>query len=111
MLASVTLRASLTTIGESAFARCHSLQTVKLLDGLGVIGAHAFESCSMLASVTLRASLTTIGESAFAQCHALPTVTLPDGREERAVASNANDSWWASKDTCRRSILAPGVSK
>jgi len=74
----VTLPASLTSIGPSAFANCDSLRSVALPASLTSIGPSAFANCDSLRSVALPASLTSIGPSAFASCDSLRSVALPD---------------------------------
>ena len=71
-----TVPASVTTIGEYAFA-VSGLTNVTLPDGLQTIGTSAFNNCEALTSITLPNSLTTIGERAFQGCTALTSVTLP----------------------------------
>ena len=101
-ITSVTIPASVTTIGIGAFAGCAGLSTVTFASGstLSTIGAAAFagtavtsvvipsgvstvadgafEGCAALASVTIPASVTTIGKNAFKGCSALTSVTLPE---------------------------------
>lgn len=101
-ITSVTIPASVTSIGAGAFAGCATLSTVTFASGsaLDTIGAAAFagtavtsvvipngvstvadgafEGCSALASVTIPASVTSIGKNAFKGCSALTSVTLPE---------------------------------
>ena len=74
-LTSVTLSASVTSIGESAFSSCSSLASVTL-PGVTRIGDNAFGYCGSLASVTLP-GVTRIGSSAFQYCSSLTSVALP----------------------------------
>ena len=71
-----TVPASVTTIGEYAFA-VSGLTNVTLPDGLQTIGTLAFNNCEALTGVTIPKDVTTIGESAFQGCTALTSVTLP----------------------------------
>ena len=64
------------SIGEGAFSRCSSLQSVSLPDSLELIGSRAFESCSALESVSIPKAVTAIGDKVFFQCSALESVTI-----------------------------------
>ena len=68
-----------TGIGESAFYRCGSLESISFPDGLTSIGDVAFYGCGSLRSVELTASLRNIGWDAFCNCDNLTTVTVGDG--------------------------------
>ena len=63
-------------IGDGAFSRCSSLQSVSLPDGLELIGSRAFESCSALESVSIPKAVSAIGDRAFFQCSALEFVAV-----------------------------------
>ena len=69
---------SVTSIGDSAFSWCSSLQTVTIPDSVTSIGDSAFSCCSSLQSVTIPNSVTSIGDSAFEHCSSLQSVTIPD---------------------------------
>ena len=64
------------SIGDGAFSRCSSLQSVSLPDGLELIGSRAFESCSALESVSIPKAVSAIGDRAFFQCSALEFVAV-----------------------------------
>ena len=77
-LTSVTIPASVTFIGGSAFSNCSNLTTVTF-DGtptLTFIGGAAFCACSALTSVTIPASVKSIGDWIFQDCSNLASVTL-----------------------------------
>ena len=78
-LTSITLPASVTSIGDYVFFGCSSLTSITLPEGVTSIGEYAFRDCSSLTSVTLPAGLTSIGEWAFFGCSSLTSVTLPAG--------------------------------
>ncbi len=78
-LISVTLPASLISIGDDAFRMCTSLTAVTIPEGVESIGDSAFASCESLAAVTIPASVKSIGDSAFDYCPALTAVTIPEG--------------------------------
>ena len=69
----------ITGIGDKAFWRCASLQSVALPDSVTSIGMGAFCWCASLRSITIPSGVTDIGESAFEHCRSLENITLPDG--------------------------------
>ena len=64
-LTEIEIPASITHIGEYAFAECSALASVTLHDGLQSIGTYAFWGCSALTELSLPDSVVEIGESAF----------------------------------------------
>ncbi len=76
-LASVTIPASVTTIGEGAFTAA-SLTSVTIPNSVTTIGAKAFNNCTSLASVTCLATTPpTLGEHTF-QFHTEGWALLPN---------------------------------
>lgn len=75
-LTQVSLPASLTSIGESAFGSCSSLQQVNFSENLTAIGKSAFEGCRSLQQVNFPKNLTAIGIRAFQSCSNLKQVDL-----------------------------------
>ena len=59
---------SVTSIGNSAFKNCSSLQSVTISDSVTSIGDWAFSDCSSLQSVTIPDSVTRIGNWVFLNC-------------------------------------------
>lgn len=78
-LTSINLPNSITSIGESAFNQCRSLTNLTLPNSLTTIGNNGFQYCSGLTSIILPNSLTTIGNYAFSVCSSLTSITLPEG--------------------------------
>ena len=74
-LESVVIPASVKKIGDGAFGECVSLTSVTIPNSVKEIGWHAFDGCSSLASVTIPASVTKIGDYAFSGCISLESVT------------------------------------
>jgi hypothetical protein len=70
--------ASVTSIGNSAFAGCTGLTSVTLGNGVTTIGNFAFSGSTRLNSVTIGNNVATIGDSAFSGCTDLTSVTIPD---------------------------------
>ena len=77
-ITSITLPASITTIGDYVFNNCQSLTSINLPNSITSIGQIAFNGCRSLTSITLPTSLTTIGNSAFQYCRGLTSITLPN---------------------------------
>ena len=77
-LTSVTIPNSVTSIGNSAFGNCNGLTSVTIGNYVTSIGNHAFSNCKGLTSVTIPNSVTSIGDSAFAYCSGLTSVTIPN---------------------------------
>ena len=69
---------SVTSIGDSAFEDCSSLQSVTIPNSVTSIGRSAFFGCRSLQSVTIPDSVTSIGGSAFYRCESLHSVTIPE---------------------------------
>lgn len=100
---SITIPATITYIGSSAFKNCKSLKSVTIegniekfnsngaafygcealtdikMDNLTSICKSMFESCKALTSVTIPNGVTSIGGSAFYNCTALASVSIPNG--------------------------------
>jgi hypothetical protein len=75
-LASITIPASVTTIGAYALYECRNLTSVTIAEGgLKTIGDRAFNNCEKLQSIIIPASTTTIGDYVFSGCSALLSIT------------------------------------
>ena len=99
---SITLPASITSIGGSAFKDCLSLKSAKFEGSItkfnngqtfqgctaletvdigtpAYIGKSMFYDCTSLSSLTVPSTVTSIGNSAFANCTALTSIEIPEG--------------------------------
>ncbi|MDO4493930.1 MAG: leucine-rich repeat protein [Clostridia bacterium] len=76
---SVVVEAGVTSIGQSAFGNCRSIESVSIASGVTSIGKWAFNGCSALTGVTIPGSVRTIDEVAFSGCSALTTLVISDG--------------------------------
>ncbi len=74
---SVTIPASITSIGVYAFSCCSGLTSVTMPASVTSIGVYVFYGCSGLTSVAIPASVTTIGDDTFGDCRGLTSVTIP----------------------------------
>lgn len=77
----VTLPASVTVIGERAFAFCTALRLVEFgkHSHLDTVGKRAFIGCESLSDIALPASVRECGVKAFAHCTALKSIRLGAG--------------------------------
>lgn len=66
-----------TSIGDSAFWGCRSLQVVNISSSITVIGYQAFYDCRSLQRINIPSSVTSIGDKAFWGCSSLQSVTIP----------------------------------
>lgn len=66
-ITSITLPASVKTIGQRAFDRCTGLMSVAIPSGAAV-GYQAFYGCSALQSLTIPATIGTVDNTAFGEC-------------------------------------------
>ncbi|MBQ9373034.1 MAG: leucine-rich repeat domain-containing protein [Thermoguttaceae bacterium] len=68
-------------IGDYAFAKCSSIKSVVIPEGVETIGVKAFFNCDSLEKVVIPKSVKRIDKGTFAECSALVGVVLPNGLE------------------------------
>lgn len=73
----ITIPNSVTSIGDGAFAYCQDLEEIKIPNLVKKIGAWTFEGCSNLISVDMPNTVESIGAYAFQNCKNLETLSLP----------------------------------
>lgn len=90
-LTSVSIPNTIVEIGESAFAYCTALSTVRFASGskLTTIGENAFYQCSSITSLTIPDSVQSIGDKAFCYLENLKYLT---------VSGELDTTGWLSKD-------------
>ncbi len=90
-LTSITIPASVTSLGYRAFSGCSSLETVIFISGsqLESIGNYAFNKCSSITSITIPASVTNLGMLAFSNCTGLKTVTFEENSQLNYIGMQA----------------------
>jgi len=86
-LTSITIPNQITTLSDSLFNGCESLETVIIPDSVTAIGSSTFYGCTAMEEIELPADLESIGSRAFYGCTALTGIALPDDVE--TVASQA----------------------
>ena len=77
-LQSVSIENNISDIGSYLFQSSKMLTTVKLPDTVTQITPYMFSWCSELKEVTIGSNITSIGAYGFANCISLPTITLPN---------------------------------
>ena len=99
---------SVTRIGDFAFARCNSLTSIVIPEGVTSIGKYAFWYCSSLTSITIPDSVTSIGDWAFLNCTLLTSITF-QGSMEQWIAIDKDTEWNLSTGsytvTCTDGVL------
>ena len=89
-LTSITIPASVTTIGWCVFDGCSGLKSITFAEGsqLTTIGSGAFRNCTSLTNITIPASVTTIGELAFSGS-GLESTTFAEGSQLTTIGNSA----------------------
>ena len=95
ILESITIPASVKTIGPTAFKNCSSLKLVNFEHGttLQTIGGDSygrysfgcFENCSQLTTIKIPASIETIGIAAFKGCSSLSSLIFEDNSKLKLI--------------------------
>ena len=94
---------ALVSIGDDAFEKCASLESIKIPIAVTSIGSDAFYECTMLSKVELPVALKKIGGEAFAKCPSLRDVILNSPTPPAISKSTFKDvvscSFWLPKNT------------
>lgn len=79
-ITAVTIPATVTSMGAMAFNNCQNLTKVTFDSGsqLTTVGNSCFMECNTLNNIVLPDTVTAIGDYAFGSCSALQTLALPD---------------------------------
>lgn len=78
----VTIGDCVSTIGESLFAKCSTLENIIISNNVTSIGSGAFSNCSSLRNITIPKNVTLIGNRAFSNCTSLKELHIEDGGTE-----------------------------
>lgn len=79
-LTAVTVPAKVKTVSENAFYACRKLVSLTIENGVESIGASAFEETG-ITSLSLPASVKTVDKRAFRDCNALAQISFSEGLE------------------------------
>ena len=87
-LTSVYLPGTLTSLGESAFSFCYSLEEVRFAPDIQLtsIMGYTFAYCSSLKGITIPKSVRNIFEMAFNDCTSLETLEFEPGSQLNSIA-------------------------
>jgi uncharacterized repeat protein (TIGR02543 family) len=77
-LTSITIPANVTSIGSSAFTGC-AITNITIPTNVTSIGMSAFYGCTGLTSITIPGSVTTIDMMTFSGCTSLASITISEG--------------------------------
>ena len=77
-LSSINIPNSVTSIGKAAFSCCTNLTSINIPDGVTSISDNFFDYCSSLTSIVIPDSVTSIGDYAFQECTSLTSINVPD---------------------------------
>jgi len=89
----VTISASVTSIGASAFRECTDLTSVTIPARVKSIGESAFNGCTGLTNITIPKGITSIGNWAFSGLTASQTVNV-QGKANQQAADKAWGANW-----------------
>ena len=100
-LQSITIPENVTSIGNSAFYNCSSLQSITIPENVTLIENSAFSNCSSLQSITIPENVTSIGSYAFYNCSSLQSITIPEN--VTSIESQAFSNWYGGIMVCSSS--------
>jgi len=88
-ITAITLPAGLTTINREAFDNCRELTAIVIPAGVTIINPTTFRACEKLTSITIPTAVASIGTSAFAACIGLTSVTFERNSNTTIAETNA----------------------
>ena len=106
LLESISIPASVTSIGEGAFSHCEKLSSnIIIPTGVTMIKKEVFKYCSSLTTVTIPSTVNAIMDDAFNGCEKLATITIPVG-----VTYIGNGAFYDC-DALEEVVIPEGVTK
>ena len=78
-LQSINIPNTVTSLGNSCFNQCYSLQSITIPIGVTSLGGSCFSYCHSLQFISIPSSVTSFGNSCFSQCYSLQSITIPSG--------------------------------
>ncbi len=99
---SLTIPASVTSIGTYAFADCSNLTSLTIPEGVRNIGERAFSGCTGLNSITIPNNVSNIGSNAFEDCSA--EIVWADGASVATIQNNAFSGYTGTSLTIPSSV-------
>lgn len=81
-LETVSIPATVKTIGDAAFANNDNIREVTIPSGVVTLGNYAFNSCESLLKATMPSTLKTIGQGAYSECTSLKDIKIPSSVTE-----------------------------
>jgi hypothetical protein len=81
ILKSISIPASVESLGDQCFYECSSLSSVTFGSGSKLVGieARAFATCPRLKSISIPSSVESFGDQCFYECRSLSSVTFESG--------------------------------
>jgi len=83
----IEIPTTITEINDHAFFDCNGLKVAKLCEGLQKIGESAFARCNSLEIIEIPSTVTVIDDEAFVCCEGLKKVKLAEGLQEIGYAA------------------------
>ena len=84
-LSAITIPASVSTIGNKAFFGCESLVAIEIPDGVFMLGTESFAGCKSLETIAIGSGVSEIPEGTFTGCTSIVSITVSEFNGSVAV--------------------------